>query len=129
MNSGTVVAIDTTRMRRGMRALAHQIVTRMTCPTNRDLWFPLEKPDPHRVTPEEIKATLGSLTEFWQASDVDASSRIIHMSILVLHSVHTGQYRDSEMLGEAMQAQSAAEAVRLRLDAPGETGSEDLTSA
>jgi hypothetical protein len=114
-HSDNVISIDTSRMRRGMRSLAHQIVTRMSCPTNRDAWLSLPESDPHHVSPKDIKSTIGPLADFWQMSDEDAASRIIHMSILVMHSVHTGQYRDPELLAEAMQAQAAAESVRIRL--------------
>jgi hypothetical protein len=114
--ASNIINIDTSRMRKGMRGLAHEIAVDIANPMNLDLWKPLPSSDPHRITATEILGTLGTLAELWSCDDQDAACRITHMSLLVLHAVQSQQYSDPNMVGRAMRCQAAAESVRLRLE-------------
>ena len=115
VSNGNVITLDAKRFRPGMRGLAHEIAVEISSPLNSDLWKPCETKESKRITSSHITGALGPIAHLWSSDDWDASSRIIHMSILLLYAISSGQYTDKEMIGRALICQSAAESVRMRL--------------
>jgi hypothetical protein len=110
-----VVKLDTKRMRQGMRGLAHEIVLEISSPLNADLWKPPATTQSQRVTAAEIKGALGPIADLWTASDLDAATRIVHMTLLLLYAVSSDQYSDRGMIERALMCQASAEAVKARI--------------
>ena len=92
VSNGNVITLDAKRFRPGMRGLAHEIAVEISSPLNADLWKPCETKESKRITASHITGALGPIAHLWSSDDWDASSRIIHMSILLLYAISSGQY-------------------------------------
>jgi len=110
-----VVPIDMSRMRKGMRQLARDLILELSHPDNSHYWDCLPSTSKEHVNPKMLRETLGSDERLKNLNDSDASSRITHLSVLALHAVATGQYRDKNIAEAAIQVQAAAERVKTRL--------------
>lgn len=115
--TNNILLFDQSRARPSMRALVHQLVNRMGNPINIDNWDSLPSSDPDRITMTEIHGALGSQNELWNEPDRDVCERIVHVSLLAMHAVHSKQYLDKDILVLCTKTQAAAERVRSRFEA------------
>jgi hypothetical protein len=113
--TANLLKFDTNRARLGMRSLALKVIMRMGNAKNISYWKSLPSSDPKRITLTEIMGALGGQDVLWKDHDKDACERIIHMNLIALFAVHSGQYNDKDILKLCMQSQAAAEKVKSRL--------------
>lgn len=111
-----ILKLDTNRIRPGIRSKAQRLYVELANPLNSNLWKSLPTASPERISAKEILGTLGNISELWQHSDANVANRVIHMSLLTLHAIHTGQYQNKEIIGFVMDMQSAAQSVIDRLE-------------